>query len=85
MSANAYNIDVVARFVRGLLSERYPDYRGGPLNERQIEFVGDAFNLGYPHRLLGPGKTMTPEQREKTTNYGPDLVKKLGRMLDLLR
>ncbi len=81
----AYNLDVVARHLKDILTMAHPDHAGGTLSERQIELLGDAFNLGYPHRLLGPGKTMTPEQREKTSNYGPDLVKKLGRMRDLLR
>lgn len=84
LQSEPYNLDVVARHVRDLMRQGLPDYQGGPLTDQQVEWIGYAYNLGYPDRRLAPGQDLSEISRQGVSNYGPDLVNKRDRIRRLL-
>jgi len=85
-SDKAYALDMAARYVKDTSHQAYPGYQGGPLNDKQVMTLGYGYNMGYPHAGLDPNNPAPNGigQGPTRSNYGPDLVRKLGRMRELL-
>lgn len=79
-----YAVDMAARHIREeILDKAYPGYGGDVLTDEQVRTIGYGYNLGYPHRGLDP---QHPDlKRIGNSSYGPDLLRKLDRMRELLK
>ncbi|WP_163832321.1 PAAR domain-containing protein [Spartinivicinus ruber] len=79
------NIAVVTKYLADMLSQIYPSYTKNDFDRYKIELSGYLYNMGYPHKLLGPNVNLDIIRQRGISNYGHDLYRKIDKMRELLQ
>lgn len=82
--SEAWNLDMVGQHLAGLRDRGWPDQGGRPLSDDQIVRLGFMYNVGYNPEYVDPSTDLNDPRYRKRSDYGFDLVAKIGRMKGLL-